>query len=149
MTTPEDIDSELNQLESRLGDELRGELRSLEVEAPADADSAARAVVRNRAAEIRRAAFRSRRYWPAWAAAAALLLGLGSWLALSSTRRPLRGDVDGSGRVDIVDAYLLARRLETQGELEKHWDLTGDGRVNVSDVTAVAERSVSLSEGAK
>jgi Dockerin type I domain len=146
MTTPEAIDSELNQLESRLGDGLRGELRSLEVETPADADSATRAVVRNRAAEIRRAALRSRRrYWPAWAAAAALLLGLGSWLALSSTRPPLRGDVDGSGRIDIVDAYLLARRLETQSKLEPHWDLSGDGKIDEGDVKAVAASAVSVS----
>ena len=146
MTTPEAIDSELKELESQLGDGLRTELSAMEAQVPADADNAARAVVRNRAAEIRRAALRTRRrYRPAWAAAAALLLGLGGWLALSSMKSPLRGDIDGSGRVDIVDAYLLARRLETQGKLEKHWDLTGDGEIDEGDVKAVAARAVSVS----
>jgi len=54
---------------------------------------------------------------PVWrrrlAAAAAILIGMAAvWIALD--RRPaIRGDVDFSGRVDIVDAYGLAVRLRS------------------------------------
>ncbi len=47
--------------------------------------------------------------WPRWAAAAALLIAAGAFWWPSNP-----DDLDRNGRVDIVDAYLLALRSEPQ-----------------------------------
>jgi len=93
-------------------------------------------------ARIRAIARPTRRRW--FAAAAALLIGLGAtWFALE--RRPVApGDVDRSGRVDIVDAYALAVRLRSGQQLEPLYDLNGDGKVDERDVDEIARRSVAI-----
>lgn len=60
------------------------------------------------------------------------------------TRRGERWDVDGDGRVNIADAYLLAVRVRRGGEIELRWDGNGDGVVDEADVDLVARESVSL-----
>lgn len=57
------------------------------------------------------------------------------------------GDVNADGKVDILDAYLLQRRIELARQLEAMWDVTGDGQVDESDVRAIAARAVSLEGG--
>ncbi|HZE95476.1 MAG TPA: dockerin type I domain-containing protein [Planctomycetota bacterium] len=85
---------------------------------------------------------------PVWrrrlAAAAAILIGMAAvWIALD--RRPaIRGDVDFSGRVDIVDAYGLAVRLRSGQKLDLTFDVTGDGKVDEQDVEELARRSVAI-----
>ena len=74
------------------------------------------------------------------AAAAALLVGAVAWFAL---RPSIPGDVDRSGRVDIVDAYALAVRIRS-GQLDAAYDLNGDGKVDDQDVDEIARRSVAL-----
>jgi len=87
---------------------------------------------------------RPRRAWRPLAAAAAILLGLGAlWLARGG-RPALPGDVDRSGRVDIVDAYALAVRLRSGQHLEPVYDVNGDGKVDERDVDEIARRSVAL-----
>jgi dockerin type I repeat protein len=51
-------------------------------------------------------------------------------------------DLDHSGRVDILDAFLLARQIEKQLELQSQWDVTGDGAINQNDVDAIASAAV-------
>jgi hypothetical protein len=51
--------------------------------------------------------------------------------------------------VDIVDAYLLARRLKTGTPTGPGGDLTGDGRVDDADVAAIARRAVALAPEGK
>lgn len=51
------------------------------------------------------------------------------------------GDVDRSGRVDILDAYHLALRVR-DGKAEKRFDLDGDGRVDQGDIDAIAREAV-------
>jgi len=53
-------------------------------------------------------------------------------------------DIDGNGRVNILDAFTLARRLEREGPLDASLDITGDGRVDEADVDAIASRAVAL-----
>jgi hypothetical protein len=156
-TDPHTLDQELAELESALGARLSEALRSPEpaVPVPESADRAVRAHAGQRAAEISRELVRRRvRLWPVWAAAAALLLAAGAWGLVGRrlgdappAREPLRADVDGSGSVDIVDAYLLARRLEPSGRADPAWDLNRDGRVDRADVDAVARIAVAVTPG--
>lgn len=56
-------------------------------------------------------------------------------------------DIDGSGRVDILDAFKLARHIESSARPDKKWDINHDGRVNRADVDAVAFTAVRLDKG--
>jgi hypothetical protein len=56
-------------------------------------------------------------------------------------------DIDGSGRVDILDAFRLARHIKSTERLEGRWDFNGDGLVNREDVDVVAFAAVRLHKG--
>ncbi len=53
-------------------------------------------------------------------------------------------DINGDGTVDIIDAYLLASRIEAKGTLASEWDLNADGEVDQSDVDLLADQAVAL-----
>jgi len=92
-------------------------------------------------ADVRRRILAPRRTWrPVAAAAAALLIGAAAWFAL---RPSVPGDIDRSGRVDIIDAYALAVRIRS-GQLDAAYDLNGDGKVDDQDVEEIARRSVAI-----
>ena len=61
-------------------------------------------------------------------------------------RRPV-GDIDRSGRVDILDAFVLARHIEGNDRLPTEWDLNGDGVVDRTDIDQIALTAVSLERG--
>jgi hypothetical protein len=52
-------------------------------------------------------------------------------------------DLDHSGRVDILDAYALAKQLPNGS------DLTGDHKVDQADVDAIAKVAVDLKGGTR
>jgi hypothetical protein len=116
------------------------------VEIPSDVDAAMLAIGRTYTANRRRF-----RYWRATigsvAAAAMLLLGWMLWpvqpkpaaQVASIIASPM--DLDGSGRVDILDAYALARQLPNGR------DVNGDGKVDQADVDAIAKVAVDLKGG--
>ncbi len=52
-------------------------------------------------------------------------------------------DIDRNGRVDILDAFKLARHIES-ADADKKWDINEDGVVNGKDVDLVASAAVSL-----
>lgn len=56
-------------------------------------------------------------------------------------------DIDRNGRVDILDAFKLARYVESAERTEKKWDINGDGLVNNIDVDLVASAAVGLDKG--
>jgi hypothetical protein len=56
-------------------------------------------------------------------------------------------DIDRNGRVDILDAFKLARHIESAGHTEKEWDFNGDGLIDRSDVDMVALAAVRLPKG--
>ncbi|MCX5671269.1 MAG: dockerin type I domain-containing protein, partial [Planctomycetota bacterium] len=56
-------------------------------------------------------------------------------------------DLNHDGRVDILDAFLLARRLQAAGQPKSEWDFTRDGVVDRRDVDAVAMSAVRLDRG--
>ncbi len=55
---------------------------------------------------------------------------------------PAAADVDRNGRVDILDAKTLARKIETGSRLDPRWDLNHDGIVDWADVDAIALEAV-------
>ena len=55
-------------------------------------------------------------------------------------------DIDHSGRIDILDAFALARRLERGEATDPAWDRTGDGAVDRKDVDAIALAAVKVTE---
>ncbi len=118
---------------------------------PPEADRAVLAFIDDRARSIARAPRRARTVrWVAWAAAAALAAAVGVW-TISGTRRspavpPVAEDIDHSGTVDILDAFLMARRLELDAEKPASWDLNRDGRVDGADVDLVAQKAVAVTK---
>src|SRR5687767_1921289 len=76
--------------------------------------------------------------WAGAAAAAAAVVVLVVRLNLTEPEAPalhasaVPADVDGSGRVDILDALVLARRIESNQAGTR--DLSGDGIVDRRDV---------------
>ena len=58
-------------------------------------------------------------------------------------------DIDRNGRVNILDAFKLARRLESSQDLESQWDINGDGQIDRGDVDTIAIVSVSLDQGVR
>ena len=89
---------------------------------------------------------------PAAAAAAIAGILIAAWPAVNppALRSPTMAkadpaDMDGNGRVDILDALVLARRIES-GHAPTG-DLNGDGRIDSADVEAIARSAVRLDRG--
>ena len=95
-----------------------------------------------------------------WAAAASVAA---AFLVLALCLRPLakmkqdgsappstilaREDIDHNGRIDILDAFALARRLQSAQPLGTAFDLNGDGRTSQADVDLIAMAAVRLERG--
>jgi hypothetical protein len=56
-------------------------------------------------------------------------------------------DIDKSGRVDILDAFKLARHIESAATVDTNLDMNGDGIINQDDVDSIATAAVSLNKG--
>jgi predicted anti-sigma-YlaC factor YlaD len=57
-------------------------------------------------------------------------------------------DVNRDGRVDVLDAFAIARAVEA-GDGSSSWDVNRDGAVDEGDVDAVALAAVSLGGGGR
>jgi hypothetical protein len=55
------------------------------------------------------------------------------------------GDVNRDGRVDILDALVVARALADGGKLDASWDMNHDGVVDQKDVDWIAATAVNVS----
>jgi hypothetical protein len=83
---------------------------------------------------------------PLIAAAATASLIIALWGGLELRRPPLTpGDLDANGRVDIADAFHLARLLAADSSPKAEWDVNQDGLIGQADVESIAEAAVSLS----
>ena len=95
------------------------------------------------------------RWWGSGlAAAAAIVLALrvfvihpaSSRQGMNPSRQVARlGDVDHNGRVDILDAYRVARKIARHEPLDPAWDVNGDGVVDQKDVDLIAHMAVRVS----
>lgn len=134
---------------------LRAELEGLYVPTPrasTEVDRRIEMAARLHFGQVHRLT-RFRRLTPFAAAAAAIMLAV-LWMhpSFAPPAAPLqlaagREDVDGNGRIDILDAFTLARHLRAAAALQPQWDITGDGLVDRADVDAIALAAVSLSKG--
>ena len=111
---------------------LRARLRQAPPEVPAELDAA---ILLRARRQLRR---RRPLPWVAAAAAAALVLVM-VWPQADERPAPRSAQ-----RLDIVDAYVLAQRLERGTAIEPRWDLNGDGRVDGDDVEQIVRSAVSL-----
>jgi hypothetical protein len=141
----------MNDEEKRIARALKEKAARLSDRIPQDADRAVLAFIDERARSIREAPRKTRTVrYVAWAAAAALAAAVGVW-TLSGGRRlstvpAVAEDIDRSGTVDILDAFLMARRLQQDTERPASWDLNRDGRVDGTDVDLVAQKAVAVTK---
>jgi len=56
----------------------------------------------------------------------------------------VREDLNGDGKIDILDAFLLAKKLRGVPFSDPNLDLNGDGVIDHRDVETIAARAVSL-----
>ena len=90
-----------------------------------------------------------------WLPAAAVIMFVGllayllSGTFLRAPRQPLlvREDLNHDGRVDILDAFALARTLKSGDSLDRRLDINGDGVVDERDVATIAAQAVRLQKG--
>jgi hypothetical protein len=125
-----------------------------QIEVPQSVDDAVMTAARTALARRRRGGHPAFR-WVAWTAAAAGL-ALAVWVGGVLTQAPVArkmasvpapavdGDLDRSGRVTILDAFALARQLDSG----RSPSAGGDGRIDRADVDAIAMLAVRLPEGA-
>jgi hypothetical protein len=135
------MNGEDDTLPPEIAARLRHDAERTAVLVPPVVDEAVLSRARERFTEIRRRHSRARKVW--WMSAAAGLVAL-SFLASSLINAPRfdRADVDQSGRVDILDAFALARRIQ-QGTAGG-FDLNRDGVVDKLDVDLIAAQAVRL-----
>lgn len=131
-------------------------LYGAEVPVPAELDDAIVVLARRRLTPRSRPRLVLRwAFGGAAATAAALLLAV--WI-VGGPERPrqassrsahvsIKEDFDGNGRVDILDAFALARQIESARKLKDKWDMNGDGIVDRADVDRIAMAAVSLKRG--
>jgi len=62
----------------------------------------------------------------------------------SSMEELLRGDIDQSGDINILDAFALARSIEAGSNELPGWDQNGDGITDRADINLIAQNAVTL-----
>jgi hypothetical protein len=77
------------------------------------------------------------------AAAAAVLVTLALWHTRFESQRERESgpDFDGNGRIDVLDAFHVARGIAA-GHARPEWDFDGNGRVDRGDADELARRAV-------
>lgn len=130
------------------------ELPARRVFVPPTVDAAVLLAARRHLAKPRRSGFGSFRAWlnwPAWAAACLALVGLIYFFTKPAGVIPefTREDLNHDGRVDILDAFQLARELQSGQKAASALDLNGDGVVDRRDVELIADQAVKLQKGGR
>ena len=86
-----------------------------------------------------------------WGLATAASVGLVSgllWLQMNDQPDPVGPvaieDIDASGGVDILDAFVVARHVRDGLPFSKSMDVNGDGTIDKQDIRQIAMRAVTL-----
>lgn len=97
-----------------------------------------------------------RRVGAAVAAAAVLVIAVKVFVPTRTAPSPVAfsqrpqlaqaADVNHDGRVDIVDAYIVARKIAHHEPLDPAWDINGDGVIDQKDVDLIANMAVQSSD---
>ncbi len=94
--------------------------------------------------------FRSWLVWPTVATACLALAGVIYFLNQpEAPARFAREDLNHDGRVDILDAFQLARDVRSGTKLPANLDLNGDGVVDSRDARFIASDAVKLEKGGR
>jgi len=93
--------------------------------------------------------FRPWLLWPTVAAACIALLGLTYFISRPVNPQFTREDLNRDGRVDILDAFQLAREMESGDHSASNADLNRDGIVDRRDAELIATHAVQLGKGGK
>jgi hypothetical protein len=134
---------------SRLADALRAQRRA-SVFIPPAVDASVLARARPHLARIRpQRSLRRRTQWLALAACVAVFAVIAQMLfhRTEPSSTFAREDLNHDGRVDILDAFQLAREIKRGQPLVKTGDFNGDGKVDSADVEILAKRAVKLEKG--
>jgi hypothetical protein len=93
--------------------------------------------------------FRSWMIWPVFATACAIVVAAVFVLAPRGHRQTVysREDLNHDGRVDILDAFALARQVRDGKVTPGNPDLNGDGVVDRRDAEIIATHAVKLEKG--
>jgi hypothetical protein len=121
-----------------------------EIRVPAEMDAAILSRARQSFARRRRNWHRVQRMVAGLAAAAVLTIAarifIPMWhLPATPAVRPQLAqvaDVNHDGRVNILDAYVVARKIARHEPLDPAWDINGDGVVGQKDVDLIANLAV-------
>ena len=144
----------------RLAEDLRSLLR-VDLPVPGEIEDKLVALARGRLSRRGRMRLHVRRAGPLAAAAGlAITAWIGLWWMRGGGAGPVVPqpgparvasifDIDASGRVDVLDAFMVARALHQGGMTDRKWDVTGDGAVSSLDVDAIAAIAVSIVVGSK
>ena len=140
--TKQDADTPQLDLPQQLAADLRA-LHGTRVLVPREVDEAVMAQARERLS-------RKRRAWVGWSAASAAVavIAIAVGVSVFTGASFAREDVDRNGQVDILDAFALARQLESPAGPSAAWDMTGDGVVDKKDVAHIACAAVKLDKEA-
>ena len=90
-------------------------------------------------------------WWTSLAAASAIVVALG--LVTTQWRSPKERfaleDVNHDGKIDILDAFALARQVKQGSFSDKKLDLNGDRVIDEKDAATIAAHVVKLDRGGK
>ena len=145
-------DGEERQAPQKLVAALK-ELPARRVFVPPTVDEAVLRAARRQLAPRLRPGFgwlRFRFAWPAIAAACLALIGIIYFFSKTGSDAELaREDLNHDGRVDILDAFQLARELRSGEKAPAGRDVNGDGVVDERDAALIAVHAVKLGKGTR
>lgn len=133
--------------------EVLGQMYGQTASVPADLDERILGAARL-AYTRRRRRWMAARWCGAGLAAAAVVLALRIFVShapvsrqgINAPRQVAQlGDVNHDGRVNILDAYLVARKIARHEPLDPAWDINGDGVVDQKDIDLIAHMAVRVS----
>ena len=152
MAEPEQQDEDTNlQAPPKLLQALR-ESQKYQIFVPPSVDKAVLSRAHSRLALISRR--RTQWQMAKWSALAASLI-LAVWVARTSlspsnsNSRLAHEDVNHDGRVDILDAFQLARQIKLGQSVPTEFDLNHDGKVDAADIELIARQAVKLEKGSR